>query len=552
MSFAVQNMGVLIFDIFLIGMIFAALSLLVRRLWISALVCSVVFYTFSCIEFYKYNISGSHFVISDLALTKNVGDVAMFADLSFNILLLAIALLLGLYVAALWLFSINVSLGKTVRFAAFLGVFLIMSAAVATPLFNTVCSASGVDHTYTKNTFQENERFLNNSLTANLAVNVNQMINSKPERPRDYNEDSVEAIIQGNNIISKDNPPKSSKINVVTIMSESFADFRDFLSFYSDTVTVPEGTYNVFDEILEKSTAGTCVVPTFGGGTVKSEFELLFGLPMEAQGNPSVPLSMFNKGEEYSSIATLYRNNGYSTAYMHPFSADFYERIDYYGGFGFDTLMFEEEMSAYLSPELLRIERSEGIESDGYYHNFISDASVLKDAVARMEYTDGADYIHITTMQNHMPYGDSTEEENNYFAGIRNSTEALRDFINAVEELNEPTVVLYLGDHFPFFSASDNIYARIGISDENCDKLYEQKYLIWNNAGLDFEEQHLISSFYLPCIIAEKVGVSNSFSEAILSQMQSCPIYSPVIASEGTEVLKLLTYDRISGSNYSE
>ena len=190
--------------------------------------------------------------------------------------------------------------------------------------------------------------------------------------------------------------------------------------------------------------------------------------------------------------------------------------------------------------------------SAGYYHNFISDASVLKDALTRIKNTDSADYIHITTMQNHMPYGDSLEEETNYFAGIKNSTEALRDFINAVKELGEPTVILYLGDHFPFFSGADNVYTRHGINDDNCDTLYEQKYLIWNNAGLEFEEQPLISSFYLPCIIAEKVGVSDSFSEAILSQKDSCPIYSPVIATEGTEILKLLTYDRISGSNYSE
>lgn len=551
LDFAAQNMGVVFFDLLLVGTLFATLSLAVRRLWISGAVCSVIFYAFSVIEYYKYNISGSHFIISDLALTKNVTDIAVFADLKFNFPLFVIALLLLCYVGAMWLFDIKIELERPIRYAASLGVFVMMCIMTMTPYFSAVCAASGVNSEYTKNTFQENERFAKNSLTANLAVNFNQLFTERPVRPQDYNEEVVDAIISGSDIA--ENGEKASKnINVITVMSESFADFRDFLSTYSDTVTVPEGTYDVWDELLAKGYSGTCVVPTFGGGTVKSEFELIFGLPMEAQGNPSVPLSLFNKGEEYSSVPSLYRDNGYATTYMHPFSADFYERSDYYGGFGFDSLIFEDEMSVYLSDELLRMERSEGIQTAGYYHNFISDESVFNDAVNRIKYTEEADYIHITTMQNHMPYGNGAEEEKNYFAGIKNSTEALRDFIAQLEELDEPVVLLYVGDHYPFFSDSQNVYNRLGIDADNCDLLYEQKYYIWTNTDIEFDNDEFISMFYLPCIIANKVGVSDSFTEAILSQKEDCPIYSPVVASEGTDVLDILTYDRISGNRFSD
>jgi len=550
-SFVVHNPGVFIFDIFLIGMIFVSLSMLLKKLWLGALICSIVFFTFSGIEYYKFNISGSHFLLSDLALTQNISDVALFADLKFNGMLVAIGLFLALYIVAMWYFDQKMPLTKPVRIAAFLGVILVMSVMIITPCFGVICTASGVDCDYTKNTFQDNERFAQNLLTANLAVNVNQMINSKPSRPQEYSEEVVEAIIQDNGA-ENEKDVGTPKINVITIMSESFADFRDFLSTYSVTETIPEGTYDVFDELLSESMSGMCVVPTFGGGTVKSEFELLFGLPMEAQGNPSVPLSLFDKGEEYASIPSLYRDNGYSTAYMHPFSADFYERIDYYSGFGFDALVFEEDMSVYLTPELLRMEKSEGIESVGYYHNFVSDESVFNDALTRMEYTDSADYIHITTMQNHMPYGDGAQEEANYFEGIKNSTQALYNFIEGIKQLDEPTVVLYVGDHYPFFSDAENLYKRLGISDENCEGLYKQKYLIWNNAGIDFNELPLVSSYYLPCVIAREVGIDDSFYQAILSQMDACPVYSPVIASEGTKVLKILSYDRVSGGNFSE
>lgn len=546
-DFASGNIGVFLFDIFLVSIFFIMLSALVRHIWISSAICVVPFYTFACVEYFKYNVSGSHFFISDLAMTKNVTDVATFANLSFNVPLFIAAVILLAYVALIFFLNIKVPFAPPIRYAASLGALFAAVILLVTPYFNIVCEAVGVDDTVTKNNFQDNERFENNFLIANLAVSVNHLVNSKPERPREYNEQTVDAIIE--NIIDDNG---ANGVNVITIMSESFADFRDFLSIYDALDNIPEGTYDKLDEIYAESTVGTCVVPTFGGGTVKSEIELIFGLPMEAQGNPAIPLSVFTKGDEYSAIPALYRANGYATAYLHPFSPEFYERVDYYDHFGFDSLMFEEDMSCYLSDELLRLKRSEGIETAGYYNNFISDAAVFSDALERMKYTDEADYIHITTMQNHMPYDDGIQEEKKYFAGIQSSAQAMYDFISELKSFGEPVILLFVGDHFPFFSEDNNIYNRCGIDANNCDTLYEQKYFIWNNAGIKFESEPLISSFYLPCIIAEKAGVSDSFVRAILSQKEICPVYSPVIASEGTEVLRILAYDKISGNQFSD
>jgi len=551
-DFVTNHFGVFLFDIIIVGGIYFILSALMRKAWISASVCFVMFYTFSCVEFYKYKISGSHFVITDLALTKNVGDVASFASLSFNLLLLLIALLYVVYIAFMWLADIEMPFEKPVRYAASVGVFAVLAVFLVTPYFQVVCGAAGVNSEYTKNTFQENKRFSVNSLTANLTVNVNQLVNEGPVKPQDYTEEAVDAIIEQAGI-EKDDPKAQNGANVIVVMSESFADFRTVLEKYPDSgETLPEGIYDAFDKILSESTEGVCVVPTFGGGTARTEAELIFGLPMETQGNPSIPLSLFEKGKEYRSIPGLFRDNGYSTTYIHPFSADFYERVDYYGNFGFDKLLFDEDMAVYLSEELVRLEKEEGIETYGYYHNFISDKSAFDEALARIEYTEGPDYIHITTMQNHMPYGEGEEEEKNYFTGIQNSCEALYEFVTNLKSIEEPVILLFLGDHFPFFSDAGSIYGRLGIDELSCDALYEQKYFIWNNYGAQVPQEPEISTFYLPCILSELAGVEDSFTRAVLSQKEICPIYSPVIATEGTEVLKILAYDRINGEGFAE
>lgn len=546
-----QNTGIFIFDVLLLGGLFSVLTLVVKKVWISGTICFAVFYLFSCIEYYKYSVSGSHFVITDLALTKNVTDVAAFANLSFNVTLFVIAVVSIVYLAVLFISDSGICVKRSIRYAASMGIFLMVFAGLVSSYFHVVARAAEINSEYTKNTFQENRRFSNNYLIANLAVNINQVFNSGPVRPDDYSENAIDAIIQQMQGVL--GPETSDKPNVVVIMSESFADFRHLLDKYPDSgETIPDGTYDAFDEVLSESTSGICVVPTFGGGTVRTEFELMFGLPMESQGNPASPLSLFKKGEEYKSIPSLYSENGYSTSFIHPFSKSFYERNDYYRNFGFDQLMFDEDMSVYLSDELLNLDRAEGTQTYGYYHNFISDRSAMEEVIWRMKETDTRDYIHVTTMQNHMPYGEGRQEEFNYFEGIKISGEDLRWLTDQLKSFDEPTIVLFVGDHYPFFSDPGSVYGRLGINELNCDLLYEQHYLIWNNYDFEVSNQPKISSFYLPCILAEYSGVGDSFVRAVISQKELCPIYSPVIASEGTDILKILTYDRVNGKNYAE
>ena len=125
---------------------------------------------------------------------------------------------------------------------------------------------------------------------------------------------------------------------------------------------------------------------------------------------------------------------------------------------------------------------------------------------------------------------------------VKHSSDGLADFIDRLSKLDEPTIVLFIGDHFPSLRGEDGIYAQLGITSENCSTLYEQKYVMWNNFGLDMtkvQPQEEVSVFYLPYVMMEEMPVT--------------PIYSTNYApgQERNEKLDTLTYDRILGDMLS-
>ena len=96
------------------------------------------------------------------------------------------------------------------------------------------------------------------------------------------------------------------------------------------------------------------------------------------------------------------------------------------------------------------------------------------------------------------------------------------------------------------------MYNLLGITSENCSTLYEQKYILWNNCGLDTDviPKEKFSSFYLPYVIMEMIHAPrDAFLQTMMDEIAVTPIYSTNYNPEQENVAKLdvLTYDRILG-----
>ena len=177
---------------------------------------------------------------------------------------------------------------------------------------------------------------------------------------------------------------------------------------------------------------------------------------------------------------------------------------------------------------------------------------------------DAPVYAHVMSIQNHQPYYYGLEkgqsELDYYLEGIAYTDKLLGEFLDTLSELDEPTVVFFVGDHMPFFSSGEqNVYSRLGINDTNCASVFEQSFGVWANFETDLSEfsEGKFSLFDAPhMLLAEAAGEDTpDFSAAMLALKESCPVYTRPYQAASEFVrcraLDILSYDRLRGEQFS-
>lgn len=533
--FVAERPSVLLFNIIIASLIFYGLLLLFKKGWIAVLTQSVIYMALSITELFKFNTNGNHLIMTDMKLVRSVKSLTSFAYIKITPMLVTYVIIVLAYLAAVFWFNpkIKIELKRRVAPAvACIGacVCVITVPAVSKPVY----AIFDIDTTSADNTFILNEKFENNSFLAFFCQTASENLENKLEEPDNYNDDTISAMMDVE-VEEIEDSFSDGKPNVIMIMSEAFADFRKF----EDQLDLDIGdTYSGFDNVAADGYKGTAIVPTYASWTVRTEFELNFGLPVRSLNDPNMPQRLLLEREQ-PTIASYYKDWGYSTAYVHPFTGSFYSRQRLYSYFGFDQLIFDEDFTVPIE----------------YYGTYIEDKTVFNQIEKLIEDTDEPLFLHTTTMQNHQPYDqgeDPTDEMGNYFQWIQHSCYDFEAFIENLKEIDEPTVVFMIGDHFPSLKGENSVYDQLGINGENCSVLYEQPYIIWSNYELDYSQipDENLSAFYMPYLIMNLIDAPrDSFIQAMNDKMKTVPVYSTNYnASVGRdEELDILTYDRILG-----
>ncbi|MBR0141046.1 MAG: LTA synthase family protein, partial [Ruminococcus sp.] len=125
-------------------------------------------------------------------------------------------------------------------------------------------------------------------------------------------------------------------------------------------------------------------------------------------------------------------------------------------------------------------------------------------------------------------------------------------FLDELEKIDEPTLVFFVGDHFPSLRGETSVYNQLNLTGENCGVLYEQKYFLWSNYGADYSSvpENEVSFFYMPYVIFNIIDAPHdAFIEKMMNFMEEIPVYSSDYDSStpNNEELDVLTYDRVVG-----
>lgn len=539
LKFLMKKPNILLFNIIICAILFAIIFLVFKKAYLSMAIHGGIFYILSCIEYFKYKTSGSHLVISDLLMTKNLSDVGKFASLKITYPLILNFIILVVYILLTYKnnLTLDFSLKKRICSCAFIS--MLITIFLTTSISAKIFSVFEIETPAATNILESNEQFSDIGFLPYLAKTTSENLMDIVNPPENYSYDSIKNLISNNGVDNNTENTNKNTPNVVFIMSESFSDFRVF-----DSLNIDKDIYSGFDSVASEGYVGNCVVPTFGGYTTRTEFELLTGLPTYAINTPSVPQNLLKKQKVINTIPSYFKTLGYNTAYIHPFSKTFYDRDTLYTEYGFDNLYFDDSMT---------------VETENF-RRYISDKSVFNEIKSVLKSNKSPSYIFATTMQNHQPYyaetAEGADQLSYYLAGVKETSDQLREFTNWLKDFDEDVILVFVGDHFPFFTPDDNVYDRLAVSDNNADLIYNQKYIMWNNYDSSIFDKNIntISAFYIPFVLIDLINSKKTdFIETMQRLMNEYPLYSPSIQSSNSrnESLDLITYDRVIGENYS-
>lgn len=311
--------------------------------------------------------------------------------------------------------------------------------------------------------------------------------------------------------------------NIIAVMNESFAD----LDLVGD-LNASEDPLAYYHSLAgsENTITGDLLVSTFGGGTCNTEFEFLSGCSMAFFPAGSVVYQQYITSE-LPNLTTTLTDQGYTAFAVHPFYAYCWNRDEVYPLLGFDYF--------------LDINNFEGARTmGGYMGNSVCDESDYEKLFELYEAKEPDERLFIfnVTMQNHGGYSQiSGCDENvtldgyskqytsaeNYLSLVRESDKQLETLLEYFSQVDEPTIVVFFGDHQP--NLSDEFYNELyGIPEEErtlsqIQNKYKTPFLIWANYDIGSEQLGTISANYLSTLVLEKAGLEMPEFNQFLSQL---------------------------------
>ena len=326
------------------------------------------------------------------------------------------------------------------------------------------------------------------SIIDSMLANINKV-------PDNYNKEEVDKI--NKNFIESKSIGKKYK-NIIYIQLESIMDVTliEGLGFNKDPL-------ESFKNIASKSIHGCLKVPSYGGKTVRTEFEVLTSQNLDFRTPGEIPYVQAIGKKVLESTPHILSNTGYETTIIHNYQANFYNRKEVFSNIGYERYIPMEYMDG--------IDLKKGIiQSDEILFNYIR--NVIKN-------NDRDKFIHAITVGTHGSYNINRLEKENITITKNDSDISEEDlgkikdyvnrvylldleiskFIEYVDNLDEATLVVMYSDHLPLIYTNQDKYYKKNKEDV--------PYFIYSNVESKEKEINL-QSYQLSSYILEMSNIS--------------------------------------------
>lgn len=354
------------------------------------------------------------------------------------------------------------------------------------------------------------------------------------DKPEGYSEETVLELMERYPALEGDDSV-TRPANIIVVMNESFADFSVFEEF-----ELAEDVLPFYHSLQENIVKGWMYSPVTGGGTASVEYEYLTGFSTLFQPPHTVAYQLYVDAG-MPSLAALAGAEGYHTTAFHPYKSSGWNRVVAYDHLGFEEQLYEEDVE---DPYRIR-----------YYISDYSDYYTIMERVSQQK--EQPNFVFNVTMQNHSGYAqgwrnledcvelplrlrtaDKTAEQ--FFALMRQSDKALEQLIGYYSQIEEPTMIVFFGDHQPPLKNAfyEVLYGK-KLSERTTEEVLQQyavPFFIWANYEIEQRQDVILSPNYLGVLTARTAGLPMTGYMNFLSQMyEHLPVITPVgfITAEG-------------------
>lgn len=348
-----------------------------------------------------------------------------------------------------------------------------------------------------RNWSNEGSKF--NGYLLNFCIGIRE---SRLKMPDNYTEEVIDRYAEQYHA-DEDAIPQGSMPNIIVIMDESFADFNIYNSPLSTNIPVTP----FIDSLSENTVKGYAMTSVYGGNTSNEEYEFLTGHSMAFLPQHSVVYQQYISGELYS-IAHLLNDYGYFCMATHPYEATGWSRNVILPFLGFEKYTAQED---YPGKNRIRelISDQEMFEYVLNCLNTTEDKPLFLMGITMQnhggyEYS-GADFEQTITLEGYNGHYPLTEQ---YLSLIHETDKAVEYLLTELEKVEEDTIVLFFGDHYPGI--------ELGVFEEMnggaLDTLEEQMlqytipFFVWANYDIPSEFVECTSISYLSLYLLENAG----------------------------------------------
>lgn len=499
-------------------LLFLMIFLLVGRGNISVLLYGFIVIVLTMVNYYVLAFRGTPFMILDILSAGTAMEVTEGYNFGLSVMMSLRLLALVVYLSFQMTFQ-TIRLGKNTRknLCIRFGVFaLLLCFSLSGGL--KIAQAETISMWDTINDYRE-KGYLYSLICETRYIVIEEPENYSPESAVQIAEEAEGSFREDSSAA-----PKTVPENLIIVMNESFTDFGGI-----DSIATSEEMLPYWKSLSQRTSSGYLHVPSYGGGTADSEYEVLTGNTKQFLPASSIAYQLYIQKEEYG-LADILKSQGYSATAIHPFLARGWNRPSVYSNMGFDRFIsmdtWEEEF------DKLR--------------NYATDLAAYEKIIKLYNEKEPGEkmFQFCVTMQNHGGYG--PEKANGYepeitlsydteyptaemfLSLIQHSDEDLEKLISYFEKVEEPTMIVMFGDHWPNMDWGflNEIFGKdfASLDPIEYQRIRQTPYIIWTNYPSEIIHQDM-SANYFGSYILQQAGLElSTYNKFLLQLKEKLPV----------------------------